>query len=668
MSGTALLTRAVAAASPLGVCLAVLACAWHALLLTSATNDNFLHLTLAKQWLAGDWPVRDFFDQGSILQYGISAVAIAVGGDRLFSEAVVVGLSWAVTTYLVFALVRRLTGYPVVAAVAAMLTIAAGARGYSYPKGIVYAVAATLWWRYVDAPTTRKIVIFGGWAAAAFYWRADHGLYVAAAIALACVAAHGLEVVAARRCLVAAATMLAIVAPFFAYVQATIGLPEYLQTGVAAAQTEHVTQGPHEWPLLRFGKSAVVIEPRESYAPTVAIRWIDTSTPHQREEVRARYDLAVVESNDEGVERVRLSVRSLANLRWLMNEPIVADTAGIDRSTAVLSPSSWPTSRRWRFNHAWLRMHLLPQLDSQARASEVAVALFYILPIAMMITAPWLTRHLLVPRGTRVLVAFAVFVILVDAAMLRLPFPARAADAVVLSAVVFGCCVAALWRAAAASRRWRRVVFASAAAALGVALTLSVAQASRFGERISSLAGDGRSLTRARSQWSAAFAELLASPPLGYFVDKRARFSLRLAAYVRACVPESERLLVLWFEPEIYYYGDRLMAQRHLVFAPTWAAVPHEQRMTIEKIRDFAPPMALARRSALEGYASASYPGVVDYVQKEYQLAATIREDDEEYLIFVKRDRPVVRLFGSEKWPCFVHDPSVWSRVGHAND
>jgi hypothetical protein len=656
------------AGNPLGICLSVLASVWHALLMTSAPNDNFLHLTLAKQWLAGDWPVRDFFDQGSILQYSISAVAIAVGGERLLSEAVVVGLCWAISAYLVFALVRRLTGYPAAAAVAAMLTIIAGARGYSYPKGIVYAVAATLWWQYVDAPTTRRVAIFGVWAAVAFYWRADHGLYVAAAIALACVAAHGLHVAAIRRCLTAGAAMFAIVAPFFGYVQATIGLPEYIQTGVAAAQTEHVTQGPHQWPVLRFGKSAVVIDPREKYAPTVGIRWIATSSPPQREEVRARYDLAVVEADDDGVERVRLSVHSLANLRGLINEPMVADTAGIDRSTASLASWSWPTSQRWRFNHASLRMHVLPELDAQARASEVAVALFYILPIAVMIAAPWLTRYLVAPVTTRTVVTFGVFVILVDAAMLRLPFPARAADAVVLTAVLFGCCVAAFWRAAVASRRWRRVLFAAAATALVVILTLSVAQASRFGERISSLTGGGTSLGRTRAQWSATFAELFASPPLDYFVDKRARFSLRLAAYVRDCVPEGDRLLVLWFEPEIYYYGDRLMAQRHLVFAPTWAAVPHEQRMALEKLTHFAPPIALARRSALESYASASYPGVVDYIQKEYQLAATILEDKEEYLIFVKRDRPIVRSFGSDNWPCFVHDPSVWSRVGHPKE
>ena len=90
--------------------------------------------------------------------------------------------------------------------------------------------------------------------------------------------------------------------------------------------------------------------------------------------------------------------------------------------------------------------------------------------------------------------------------------------------------------------------------------------------------------------------------------------------------------------------------------------------MTLTRIAHFAPPLALARRSALDGYARASYPGVVDYVEREYQLASTVPDDGEEYLIFARRDRPVVRSFGSGNWPCFVRHPSEWARVGHPQD
>ena len=598
---TGLVTCLTTASRP-GVGLAVFAAAWHAFLMTSATNDNFLHLTLAKQWLAGDWPVRDFFDEASILQYAISAVAQAIGGDRLISEAVVVGLAWAVSTYLVFVLVRRLSGYSMVAAVAALLLITAGARGYSYPKGLVYAVAATLWWQYVDSPTTRRVVLLGAWAAVAFYWRADHGVYVALAVPIACLVAHGLRPAIVTRCLAAGATTVALVAPFLVYVQATLRVPEYVQTGVAAAQTEHVTQGPHAWPVLRFWTNAAIIEPAESYAPTIGIRWTSESSAEERRQLLARYDLTLIESEDAAVDRVRLSARSVANLRAVINEPIVADTAGVDRSSGTLSPASWETFRRWKFDHPWLRVRILPTLDSEARTSEIAVALFYALPIAMIVAAPWFARSLSGPNAAQ-LAGFASWALIVDAAMLRLPFPARMADAVVLSAIVFGCCVAAIWRAATVSRGLLRPLLGVAALALSIAVFVTVTVAGRFGDRITDLAGGWTSLARAQAAWSAVYEELVASPPLSYYIDKRARFSLHLAAYVRDCVPETERLLVFWFEPEIYYYGDRLMAQRHLVFPPAWANVAHEQTMTLERINRFAPPIALARRSALDGYA-----------------------------------------------------------------
>src|SRR6188768_363817 len=151
--------------------MAVAAFVWHIILMSGAANDNFMHMAMAQQWLAGDWPVRDFFDNGRFLQYSLSALAQLTIGDRLLGEALIAGLAWAISTYLVFVLVRRLTDSLPAAFLASLLLIVAGARGYSYPKGIVYAVAAVLWWEYVRRPRVRTIVAFGAWVAAAYYWR-----------------------------------------------------------------------------------------------------------------------------------------------------------------------------------------------------------------------------------------------------------------------------------------------------------------------------------------------------------------------------------------------------------------------------------------------------------------------------------------------------------------
>ena len=171
--------------------LAVLAAIRHMVLMTSATNDNFLHMTLAQQLLAGDWPVRDFYEGGWLLQYVLSAVAQLIAGNRLFAEALIIGIAWACSTYIVFRVVQHVSGSSAAATLAGILLILAAARGYSYPKAIVYAVAAMLWWGYVRHPTTARMAWSGAWAAVAFYWRPDHGVYVALAIVLAAWAAHG---------------------------------------------------------------------------------------------------------------------------------------------------------------------------------------------------------------------------------------------------------------------------------------------------------------------------------------------------------------------------------------------------------------------------------------------------------------------------------------------
>ena len=207
------MTRRVASTvrlTPVGVVIAALA-AFHQVVLESVpTNDDFLHLALARQLLGGELPVRDFSDSGLTLQYGLSAVAESLFGHRLLSEAIVVAVAFFVSTAVLFALVRRLTGSTLAAASAAVLLLLAGPRGYSYPKIIVYSVAASLWWRYVLTPTRAGAVALGVWTAVAFYWRPDHGLYVAAGVALAMVAAHGFRLPVITRSVLSGGTTIAL--------------------------------------------------------------------------------------------------------------------------------------------------------------------------------------------------------------------------------------------------------------------------------------------------------------------------------------------------------------------------------------------------------------------------------------------------------------------------
>src|SRR5262245_16197609 len=84
----------------IGIGLAVIAGVHQAVIASAPTNDDFLHVVLSQQILAGDWPARDFFDLGGWLMYGISAAGQLLFGYRLLAEAVVVGVMLAASTYL----------------------------------------------------------------------------------------------------------------------------------------------------------------------------------------------------------------------------------------------------------------------------------------------------------------------------------------------------------------------------------------------------------------------------------------------------------------------------------------------------------------------------------------------------------------------------------------
>ena len=98
------------------------------------------------------------------------------------------------------------------------------------------------------------------------------------------------------------------------------------------------------------------------------------------------------------------------------------------------------------------------------KCGEAVAAIFYTLPLIVILAAvPWLHRYLR-PRATPArLVAFGLFGVVTAFGLMRSPYDVRAVDDVTIPAILFGCCVAALWRTALPgvaccvwSWRWRR--------------------------------------------------------------------------------------------------------------------------------------------------------------------------------------------------------------------
>lgn len=644
-----------AARTGFALALAAAAGVYQAVIASSPTNDDFMHVVLAQQVAAGDWPVRDFFDTGLSLMVWLSVAAQALVGYRLGAEAVLVAAMLAVSSFLVFRLVHRLSGSTTAAALSALLLMVAGLRGYSYPKVIVYAVGATLWWEYVWTPGRGRALALGAWTAAAFYFRPDHGAYMAVGVILAMLAAHGASRVSMLRLATAGGVTLALVAPFLVFVSAVVGLVPYVQGGLLVADAQHNRMNSHSWPAwpVRTPADVVRLDPASEFAPVVGVRWSAASPVAERDAVLARYGLTPVSSEDGGlVQQVRMSAAAVDQVRAFINEPIVEDTSGIERSQGAISEAAWPFWQRWRFSQPWLRIRLFPGVDEQSRAGEAVAALFFTLPVVAMAASPWLSAALPARPALFQMSLFAVFALVAVTGLTREPYNVRAVDGVVMPAILFGCCLAALWRAARQGRPARRAALGLAAVALALLVVKSVAVAGEFADRVRWLAGDFRSMPRLQGAWQEVGARLWTAPPLRFWDDQREPATLQLARYAQACVPARDRLLVLWFAPEVYYYADRLMASRNLAYVPGYE-VPHEQEMTLAKVRRFAPPLVFADAD-LDLATRAIVPGVVDYVHQAYVEGPSVEEEGRRYAILVRRDAPVVRWYGEGRWPCFV--------------
>ena len=343
-----------------GILIALVAGLHKAFLTSMPLNDDYQHLAYARQLLGGDLPLRDFWDISTTLQEVVSALSQLVFGHRLLSEAIVIGVATAVAVYLVFRVLQQATGSSLIAALCASLFIVAVPRAYAYPKWIVYAVAAWLWWSYTWWPSRQKAIAAGLATAAAFYWRNDHGVLVAIGVALGMAAAHGFSKTAIRQTALAGVAALAAVLPYLVFAAVTLGPAGFVRLELTTLEDEHAeTHTELRWPL-RQTADLLRRETADAYAPQITVRWKESASPETRAAALAKYGLTPITPGGSPAQRVRLSSQSIESLRALIEDPAIEDTSGVERGRGAFSWAQWPAWDRLRFRFAWLRFSLLP--------------------------------------------------------------------------------------------------------------------------------------------------------------------------------------------------------------------------------------------------------------------------------------------------------------------
>ena len=94
-----------------------------------------------------------------------------------------------------------------------------------------------------------------------------------------------------------------------------------------------------------------------------------------------------------------------------------------------------------------------------------------------------------------------------------------------------------------------------------------------------------------------------------------------LTRYLLDCTAPSDRVLVTWYEPDVFYYAERGFAGGQAYFERGSFGSVADQRLTIERMQQQSIPIIVGRRDQ-EDLFREGFPLVHDYVQTRYRLAA----------------------------------------------
>ena len=576
-------------------------------------NDHFEFVSLAADIVNGAIPGIDFFDATRPLQYYLSAAGLWLFGHQLLAEALLSVSLISIGTALVFVAGYRLSGSLVLGVLAAIFTGAMLPRLYSYPKVIIPAVSLLVYWRFVETPSWSRFAAVCLATAMSFYFRFDHGVWVGVALGTALLVQFAPRL---RRCATlvvayAGGTALLCV-PFVVFLLAHGGT---LSSGPGTGRLTHLLRGddvvslglpemPDERPLVYFRPAG----------PLATVGWAPGITTAQREALEQRYALRFAHRIDgSAARRYVLADRSAATLKRLVADPAVAGVTNIDSEGRILREPAWSVVRRW--------LHL-PVTESPLVSRENAAIWLY---DALFLT-PFAAALLLVVRAVRratlagetpKVVATIVLGLLFNVFLIRGNLDSRLPDVIVPAAILWAWMLGGLWLGVVRRSGVGALARAGAAAVAMISIWMAVDVYAGSMNQLTATDLFSSPVTAAR-RLKGTIVDLRRDP-LEQFAPAGSTGLRALTRYINRCTAPADRLLVLGYQPEVFFYADRRIAGGSVVFHANLGAAPAEQDLIVRRLqRERVPVAILPVDQAPE--IERTYPRVKKYLDRRYEL------------------------------------------------
>ena len=613
-------------------------------------NDHFEFLSLGTEIVNGAVPGVDFFDASRPLQQYLTAAGLWLFGHQLLAEAIFTVAVLAAGAAVVFLLGLELTGSMSLGLIAATFVVAMLPRLYSYPKIIIPAVGLLACWRYIDRPSPWRLTALSLVTVVAFYLRFDYGAFFGLTAAVALIARHW---GAWREFLTVALRYGVVVVLLCApYVLFQLAAGE-LTSGPSSGRLTHLLRGddvvslampevPQERPLVRFRPAG----------PLATVRWKPDVASDRRDELEHRYSLHQVRAVDERAWQYVLGDRSPATLTRLLADPSVDGMTNVDSQGRIYREPPWSVVRRW--------LHI-PVLESPLlNERTAAVWLYDVLLLTPLLAALVLAVRVVRGRAregeTAKVLAAIVIGVLFNVSQIRGNLDSRLPDVIVPAALLWVWMAWAAFAAPPLRRAKMRQIVTGAAATVGLlAVWLAVDAYAGFvsyleaAELFSSPANVSRRLAGA--------IQSLRGDPLDHYAPPGSRGLPALTRYVNRCTAPDDRLVVLGYQPEIYFYADRRIGAGNVAFHANLGAAPEQQTTIVSRLRQQNVPVVILPVNEVREVEQ-SYPIVKRYIDERYELAQESGfGGGRPFRVLVDRKAAVTHTDEEMGLPCFTSRP-----------
>jgi len=613
------------------------------------TDDQFGRISPGRQILVfGDLPFRDFLDPGYFLAEFSSAAVQWLFGQNLLGELLLNALFIATGTLLVCALIRRRTGRPGLALVIAALALLSLPRTYDYDKVFFYPLGILLAWRWFEQPRPSRLLTLAIGLVAASLYRYDNGIFLGIPIVA------GVAVLSwpdPRRSIALAGSLVlatgALSTPVLIFLQTHGGIGAAFDQALTYGNRERERRRITSAPRIHRGERFFAVEPSPRSENIVGIRWAPSVTNDQRAQLVTRLKLQEVlrrNTPDGRTFLYRFPDPSVGNIKQVVNDPMVEDTDGIERSTLVLlhPESRWLKVERLS---PLLRARLFPDAWTPDNGQALLFYELLLLPLAATILLATRRPDDVMERAQ--LVVVIVLCVLLDAFILREPVNARVGG----MAGPFAVLVAWMWfRIVQPTFRPASRFVAAGAVVFGLVMLCSVALSVGWSRNLLQPLTQPGGITYRLSR----FAQT--PPDLEMLPSSRIVGMIR---YLRECTATTDAVFVSWFKPDLFYFAQRGFGGGMSATFGEHGSEPRFQQRSLAALRSHPTPVVILRNASYDEFRT-RYKMLDAYFAARYRLAALIGFGDPEagpegYRVLVQADRNAASVDHATGLPCFTH-------------